>query len=314
MLSGDAARDGRLDRERRRHSGRRGSRSTGDDAAGRATSELDRGLHVAVRRRAHLARGQAARRRVAAPQRTLRGDGRRRRQRRARAEGVAPLDRAGLGHADGEGRRPTSCSSNGDFAAIPAMVAEGRRILRNIQRVTKLFVTKSVFAAFLIVAVGITPADYPLLPRHLTIVGALTVGHPRVLPRARPERRPVAHRRLPAGRRPLRGAGRGRRRARGDDDLPDRRQRLRPRAAAVADGGHLDARRRSASTSFSRSRRRARRGRGSSAILCGEPPGRLRRRPPRSRPAALLRAGDAEPGRVGPDRARGRRSRSASSG
>ncbi len=66
----------------------------------------------------------------------------------------------------------------GDFASIPNMVAEGRRILRNIQRVTKLFVTKSVFAAFVIVAVGITPADYPLLPRHLTIVGALTVGIP----------------------------------------------------------------------------------------------------------------------------------------
>ena len=43
--------------------------------------------------------------------RPLRGDGRRRRQRRAGPEGVAPLDRAGLRHADGEGRRPTSCSS-----------------------------------------------------------------------------------------------------------------------------------------------------------------------------------------------------------
>jgi cation-transporting ATPase E len=67
---------------------------------------------------------------------------------------------------------------DGDFAAIPGMVAEGRRILRNIQRVTKLFVTKSVFAGFLIVAVGITPTEYPLLPRHLTIVGTLTVGIP----------------------------------------------------------------------------------------------------------------------------------------
>jgi magnesium-transporting ATPase (P-type) len=67
---------------------------------------------------------------------------------------------------------------NGDFAAIPGMVAEGRRILRNIQRVTKLFVTKSVFAAFLIVSIGITPVEYPLLPRHLTIVGTLTVGIP----------------------------------------------------------------------------------------------------------------------------------------
>jgi len=35
-----------------------------------------------------------------------------------------------------------------------------------------------VFAAFVIVAIGITPTEYPLLPRHLTIVGALTVGIP----------------------------------------------------------------------------------------------------------------------------------------
>ena len=67
---------------------------------------------------------------------------------------------------------------NGDFSAIPGIVGEGRRILRNIRRVTKLFVTKSVFAAFLIVVIGITPADYPFLPRHLTIAAALTVGVP----------------------------------------------------------------------------------------------------------------------------------------
>jgi P-type E1-E2 ATPase len=67
---------------------------------------------------------------------------------------------------------------SGDFGSVPRMVAEGRRILRNIQRVTKLFVTKSVFAAFLILAIGLTPTEYPLLPRHLTVVAALTVGTP----------------------------------------------------------------------------------------------------------------------------------------
>jgi cation-transporting P-type ATPase E len=67
---------------------------------------------------------------------------------------------------------------HGDFAAVPLMVAEGRRILRNIQRVAKLFVAKSVFAAFLILAIGLTPTEYPLLPRHLTVVAVLTVGTP----------------------------------------------------------------------------------------------------------------------------------------
>ncbi|MGZ8687951.1 MAG: HAD-IC family P-type ATPase, partial [Gaiellaceae bacterium] len=96
---------------------------------------------------------------------------------------VPALKSARLAIAQGSGTQMAKAVAdvvlvNGDFAAVPGMVAEGRRILRNLQRVTKLFVTKSVFAAFLIVAIGITPTDYPLLPRHLTIVGALTVGIP----------------------------------------------------------------------------------------------------------------------------------------
>jgi magnesium-transporting ATPase (P-type) len=66
----------------------------------------------------------------------------------------------------------------GDFAAVPRMVAEGRKILRNVQRVAKLFVTKSAFAAFLILLIGVTETEYPLLPRHLTLVATLTVGVP----------------------------------------------------------------------------------------------------------------------------------------
>ena len=66
----------------------------------------------------------------------------------------------------------------GDFSAVPAMVGEGRRILRNLQRVAKLFVTKSAFAAFLILSIGLTPLAYPLLPRHLTLAASLAVGIP----------------------------------------------------------------------------------------------------------------------------------------
>ena len=122
---------------------------------------------------------------------------------------VPALKASRLSIAQGSGTQMAKAVSdvvlvNGDFAAIPAMVAEGRRILRNIQRVTKLFVTKSVFAAFVIVAIGITPVDYPLLPRHLTLVGALTVGIPAFFLALAPSDGPVAHRRLPAGRRPVR--------------------------------------------------------------------------------------------------------------
>jgi P-type E1-E2 ATPase len=67
---------------------------------------------------------------------------------------------------------------SGDFGAVPAMVAEGRQILRNLQRVAKLFVTKSVFAAALVLSVGVTPTAYPLLPRHLTLAASVTIGIP----------------------------------------------------------------------------------------------------------------------------------------
>jgi cation-transporting ATPase E len=67
---------------------------------------------------------------------------------------------------------------NGDFAAVPEMVARGRQILRNIQRVTKLFAAKSAFASFLILSIGLTETPYPLLPRHLTLAAFLTVGVP----------------------------------------------------------------------------------------------------------------------------------------
>jgi cation-transporting P-type ATPase E len=67
---------------------------------------------------------------------------------------------------------------SGDFAAVPLLVSEGRRALRNLQRVSKLYVTKSAFAAFLILTIGTSSEAYPLLPRHLTLAAALTIGIP----------------------------------------------------------------------------------------------------------------------------------------
>jgi cation-transporting P-type ATPase E len=67
---------------------------------------------------------------------------------------------------------------NGEFGAVPPLVAEGRKVLRNLQRVAKLFVTKSAFAVFLILSIGLTPTAYPLLPRHLTLAASITIGVP----------------------------------------------------------------------------------------------------------------------------------------
>jgi magnesium-transporting ATPase (P-type) len=68
-----------------------------------------------------------------------------------------------------------------DFAAVPGMVGEGRQILRNIQRVARLFVTKTVFTALVGLAVGITTATYPLLPRQFTLASTVTIGIPAFL-------------------------------------------------------------------------------------------------------------------------------------
>ncbi len=67
---------------------------------------------------------------------------------------------------------------SGDFAVVPPLLAEGRRALRNLARVSKLYVTKSAFAAFLILTIGTSSDAYPLLPRHLTLAASLTIGIP----------------------------------------------------------------------------------------------------------------------------------------
>jgi cation-transporting P-type ATPase E len=67
---------------------------------------------------------------------------------------------------------------SGDFDAIPALMGEGRQALRNLSRVAKLYVTKSAFAAFLILTIGTSSEAYPLLPRHLSLAATLTIGIP----------------------------------------------------------------------------------------------------------------------------------------
>jgi cation-transporting ATPase E len=65
-----------------------------------------------------------------------------------------------------------------DFASMPGVVGEGRRVIANIERVANLFVTKTVYAMLLAIAIGIARWPYPFLPRHLTIVDTLTIGTP----------------------------------------------------------------------------------------------------------------------------------------
>jgi cation-transporting ATPase E len=64
------------------------------------------------------------------------------------------------------------------FSALPAVVAEGRRVIGNVERLANLFLTKTVYAFALAVAVGVARLPFPFLPRQLTIVSSLTIGIP----------------------------------------------------------------------------------------------------------------------------------------
>ncbi|HYH62051.1 MAG TPA: cation-translocating P-type ATPase [Solirubrobacterales bacterium] len=64
------------------------------------------------------------------------------------------------------------------FSMLPRAVGEGRRIARNIHRLGRLYMTKSVYAAVLIGITSVLGFTFPFLPRHLTIAAFLTIGIP----------------------------------------------------------------------------------------------------------------------------------------
>jgi len=65
-----------------------------------------------------------------------------------------------------------------EFSRLPEAIAEGRRIARNIHRLGRLYLTKSVYAAALILLVSVPGFAFPFLPRHLTLAAFLTIGIP----------------------------------------------------------------------------------------------------------------------------------------
>ncbi|HZC41071.1 MAG TPA: HAD-IC family P-type ATPase, partial [Streptosporangiaceae bacterium] len=105
---------------------------------------------------------------------------------------VLALSRADLGVAMGSGSGATRAVAkvvllNDSFATLPHVVAEGRRVLGNIERVASLFLTKTVYAMILSCATaivglaavaGLDGLRFPFLPRHLTLISTLTIGVP----------------------------------------------------------------------------------------------------------------------------------------
>lgn len=93
------------------------------------------------------------------------------------------LKLADIGIAMGSGAPATKAVAqlvllDGRFGTLPAVVADGRRVMANIERVANVFITKTVWATVLAVAVSAFVWPYPFLPRHLTIIDTLTIGVP----------------------------------------------------------------------------------------------------------------------------------------
>ncbi|WP_218126760.1 HAD-IC family P-type ATPase [Glycomyces sambucus] len=106
---------------------------------------------------------------------------------------VLALKDADLGIAMGSGSAAARSVAqvvllDDEFATLPHVVAEGRRVLGNIGRVSNLFLTKTVYAIALalFIAVGASiawfagndPLPYPFLPIHQSLINAFTIGIP----------------------------------------------------------------------------------------------------------------------------------------
>jgi cation-transporting ATPase E len=107
---------------------------------------------------------------------------------------VLALKLADIGIAMGSGATATRAAADlvlldGEFTRLPAVVAEGRRVMANIERVANLFITKTVWATALALVAGAALLPYPFLPRHLTIIDTLAIGIPSYFLALAPNRR-----------------------------------------------------------------------------------------------------------------------------
>jgi cation-transporting ATPase E len=127
---------------------------------GRVTPEQKRAMVAALRAQGHVV--------------AMTGDG---------VNDVLALKDADVGIAMGSGSPATRAVAqlvllDDAFTAVPAVIAEGRRVIANMERVANLFITKTVYATILAVTVGVARLPFPFLPRHLTLISTLTIGVP----------------------------------------------------------------------------------------------------------------------------------------
>lgn len=98
---------------------------------------------------------------------------------------VLPIKRADLGIAMGEGSQATKTVAglvleNNNFALLPETLEEGRTIVRNLRRSSKLFLVKNVYSLILILAYasGWFALPFPYVPQQVTLLNWLVIGIP----------------------------------------------------------------------------------------------------------------------------------------
>lgn len=70
---------------------------------------------------------------------------------------------------------------DGQFSHLPNVLAEGRRVIGNVERVANLFLAKNAMSLVAIISAAIISSPFPLLPRHLTLLSSITIGIPAFL-------------------------------------------------------------------------------------------------------------------------------------
>ncbi|MFT4225947.1 HAD-IC family P-type ATPase [Micropruina sp.] len=134
-----------------------------NDVFGRVTPHQKRAMVAALQERGHTV--------------AMTGDG---------VNDVLALKDADLGVAMGSGSPATRAVAkivllDDRFATLPHVVAEGRRVIGNIERVANLFLTKTIYSALLALFVVLWRVPFPYLPIHITITGWFTIGIPAFL-------------------------------------------------------------------------------------------------------------------------------------
>ncbi|MGO4385556.1 HAD-IC family P-type ATPase, partial [Specibacter sp. RAF43] len=131
-----------------------------ESVLGRVTPEQKKAIVLALQGRGHVV--------------AMTGDG---------VNDALALKHADMGIAMGTGSAATKAVSrlvllDGQFSHLPSVVAEGRRVIANVERVANLFLTKTCYAILISITIGILLWRYPFLPRQLSIVSSMTIGIP----------------------------------------------------------------------------------------------------------------------------------------